>query len=492
MDRLYQLIQSLSPAEKRYFMKAAVKGGKHGEKPVFRRLFDVMDAADSYDEQAFRKAFGAFAPDDQYAVTKNYLHRGILRALRAFHLGKSVRAELREMIDFIEILFFRELFEDCGRWIRKAIKKARKYDETLILLELMRWQLRWQRRQATPDPGEITDLSTQLRIQLEAVRQEYELGLLNDHIFSQLSARGTDASERKALADLLEAELPETDEALLSIQSRVIALNLRANFARLEGDLERLFEHQTALVDLLERVPRAGWQEDDRFVRMLLVYADTCIHTGRFDRYDEVMARLRAFEPRAADARARKAFLQAHLELSVRLNRCHVDDRDAVAAEVTACLAEYGEKIGEAGRLTLYHNMALLYWMADAPAAAMRWVNRTLSEPGAEVRRGIRRFARLLELILTYEKGDFDLLSYRLRSARRVFRRKVKADRQPVLLLDALEEILKDPAVVRPEFWATLGAQLKDVQGAGGEALVAWVRARAEGRRLIEVLQAAD
>ncbi|HHG85707.1 MAG TPA: hypothetical protein ENJ82_13245, partial [Bacteroidetes bacterium] len=84
-DDLYQLVTSLSRAEKRYFK---IYANRHviGKQNKYVMLFDLLDRQKSYDANLLRKKY----PGSNLSSDKNYLKKLLLKSMRAYRDGGHV------------------------------------------------------------------------------------------------------------------------------------------------------------------------------------------------------------------------------------------------------------------------------------------------------------------------------------------------------------------------------------------------------------------
>jgi len=131
---LFELIQSLSQTEKRYF-KVFLQKYVKGDRDNYARLFDAIDKQKVYDESKL-KSF------PHLAVMKVRLEENILWILQDFHSSKSVSEKLKREIRTIEILFQKRLLNHALKQIAKSKKSAEHYEEYLSLFELLKWEIK--------------------------------------------------------------------------------------------------------------------------------------------------------------------------------------------------------------------------------------------------------------------------------------------------------------------------------------------------------------
>ncbi|MBL7975243.1 MAG: hypothetical protein JNJ85_10040, partial [Candidatus Kapabacteria bacterium] len=107
-DELFELIHSLSKAERRYF-KLHFEGNAHSDVQKYTRLFDAIAAMNVFDKSALEKKFKGEQIIKYYSKTKAYMVDAILDALRAFRRGQSPVDDINLQAANIRILIAKGL-----------------------------------------------------------------------------------------------------------------------------------------------------------------------------------------------------------------------------------------------------------------------------------------------------------------------------------------------------------------------------------------------
>lgn len=138
-EDLFNLIKSMSKSEKRYFKISSVQNGPKEEKNYIK-IFDAIDKQDVYNKNKLLKLF----PEEKtiYALhaAKSYLYYLILRSLRNFHAGKSTDREIHELLDYVELLFEKQLYKQCLKVLKRASEIASKTEQFLHMLKIHHWK----------------------------------------------------------------------------------------------------------------------------------------------------------------------------------------------------------------------------------------------------------------------------------------------------------------------------------------------------------------
>jgi len=113
------------------------------------------------------------------------------------------------------------------------------------------------------------------------------------------------------------------------------------------------------------------------------------------------------------------------------------------------------------------------------------------------LRQDIFTYARLFNLVIHYELGNFDLLEYIVRSTQRFLSKRHRADQMETILMDHIKKLARatEPSAKR-DLFKTMHAQLKPLLEDPNESLVlkyfdlsAWVTSHVEGIPFSEVVR---
>src|SRR6267142_1937416 len=170
-NNLFELIRSLTPAEKRHFI-GSLPPEKNSRN--YRRLFVAVEKLNEYDEAIIKKKFKGERFINQLHVLKSYLHESILKSLRNYHSSSSIAIRLKNLLKNIEIYFDKELFDQCALEIQKAERIACKYEDDLATIEILNWKRKLAQYQ-TPGTLDISDIIAEQTLALSRLTQQNTL-----------------------------------------------------------------------------------------------------------------------------------------------------------------------------------------------------------------------------------------------------------------------------------------------------------------------------
>jgi hypothetical protein len=130
VDPLHQIIQSLTPNEKRYFALFAATFRSESE---LVKLFEVMERQQEFNAAEIKKE----ASIKNLPEAKNSLRKLIFKAMRNYHEDRSVKEQLRQALGDVDFLLKKGLDLEAKKEINKAWKLAEKNEAYGDIAEML-------------------------------------------------------------------------------------------------------------------------------------------------------------------------------------------------------------------------------------------------------------------------------------------------------------------------------------------------------------------
>lgn len=234
-DVLFDLVRSLTKNEKGYFRKYTSKTGQASDKN-YLLLFDAIDKQSQWDEPALVKKFSKGKFMKNFSEAKGYLRTHLLKALKEYHHKKSVKALIRENLDYVELLYNRGLYNLCAKYLTQTLKQTIQWHQQSYQLEV----LAWQRKLVLQKKGEgIAEALTEIR----QSEMELFLSIQEEVQYQQSYARLSELSRYKANLDLEELRLDMADHMP---DSQTGSTGKSSFFSQLIANRIQAFYHQLA------------------------------------------------------------------------------------------------------------------------------------------------------------------------------------------------------------------------------------------------------
>jgi hypothetical protein len=101
-DELFQLIKTLSKAEKRNFKLFSGRNSAIGDLKI-TTLFDALDKMDGYDEELLLRKNPSIKKQ-QLSNLKAHLYKQVLASLRILHDDRNIDIQLHQILIFLSLL----------------------------------------------------------------------------------------------------------------------------------------------------------------------------------------------------------------------------------------------------------------------------------------------------------------------------------------------------------------------------------------------------
>lgn len=443
-DDLFQLIKSLSKSEKRYFkLFAALYGGEK----KYLQLFEAIDAQKSYDEAKLREQFRNERFIKQLSAAKRYLREQILRSLRVYHGGRSMRWQFRDMLENLELLYERGLIEQA-RWEYEAAEKlAREQENHVALMSLYSWSeklapKKWQSGE------DLSGIYGPIREAIEKHLNYIDHSEAGRYLMLPLLGDHPRTREQLDALDLAVSMLPEEK---LSTWAAIVNSACLAIYHRARQEPDQALMHAEEVVRLMEDHPALLLSDPLFYVTAVGNYMIHLYSVGRDDDFWKTVERLRATAQKfLAKNMALSERVRAQIFLSVYGNEMNyvikarsVERYAAAAAQVEQGMRPHIPYLNTDMVLKMYHQLSLLHLGMGKYGRALDF-NNLVTKDGPPTRGWLVYYhARLVNLVIHYEMGHYDLLEYLVRSTYRFFRSRNIIYRFEEVVLDFFRKLLR-------------------------------------------------
>lgn len=491
---LFDLIKSLSKSEKRFFkLHSSLQSGDKN----YLKIFDAIDRQKDYDEQALKKQFKGETFVRHFPSEKNHLYKLILKALRAYHAEGSVSGMLKQEIKNIEILYHKALYKECNKLLHRAKRVARENERFYYWFELLNWEKMlleeaYESGQFTKDLDALIEEERDVIERLRNLAAYHILYSKINYVFRSGGYVRTE-EEHAMVEEISEHPLIKGKNTALSLRAATICYYTQGfcHWAKREWAVS--LEKFERVKSILDEHPKIRRDLPKRYVRTLNYIILAEIEQHRFDEAREHIRQMRSVKSMDGfggidiEVQVFNASFLCEMRLLDRMG----EHRQALelVAPLLAGMEELGPRLHKEYEIEFHHALAVVHFGAGEVNKSLFWLNKVLNDNEPTLRQDIFTYARLFNLIVHYELGNFDLLEYIVRSTQRFLSRRQRAHEVEVLLIDHVKRLARtDDEEGRLELFRSLDAGLRELFKDPNEGLVlkyfdvlAWVRAHIEG-----------
>ena len=422
-DSLFQLIKALNRADKRNFklLTQLTAGDKN-----YTKLFDAIDRQQFYDEDKIIKQFKGENLVNQFSVAKNYLYNSILKSLTYFYKGEN--SEMTSLALQVKILVDKNLYPHAQKLLRKAKSKASKQENFYELLQLLEIE-----RQIMIDRHEFKKFGiwyTEIQEQENDAKEKIDNYLAYRHLLDQVykiitsSQAAREKSDIKNFRSLMSDPLLESEDRAISRRAKILYCIIKRWWGAYIYDYDIAEEFSGRAVEVFEESSDLCDVWIHRYIRVLFNFAQAQYVQGRFEASMATLDKMHGLKTRSEKAGVTKFEQYYHLKLVHVTNAGLVPDGMAVLSSFGAELRKVKGKMRKSMELNLYYYAALFCMVAGDYKEALKWSNSFLNEPRTEVRTDLQCSARLQNLLIHLELGNYDLIEHNLKSTYRfIFKR---------------------------------------------------------------------
>lgn len=471
------------------------------------KLFDAIEHQVEYDEAALKEFFSKETFINHLPSEKNHLYSLILKSLRGFYSDKSAAAILQEQLRNIELLVDRALYKECSKIIRKAKKMAYDYEKYYFLLDLIDWEKTLVEEEYLRGDfdKDLTKLVQEESECLEKLRNIAEYQILYSKINYVFRTGGYTRSEeeQKIVDEISNYHLIKGKNTALSTKAATACYYIKGLCATTERNLDETHANFMKVVKIMEDNPMIMRELPKRYVKALnnvmFSYMDYCDWDNCLAMIDKLkgLANQKGFE--STDVQLKLFTFPHNAELLVSISRGEFETViNDVIPEILNGLEKYKGQINNEEVMLFYYNMTRVYFGEGDYKNALKYINLVLNNSETGLREDVYTFARLVNLVIHYELGNYDLLDYTIKSAKRFVAKSQKNYKFENIFLKDFKKLLKNKdseamQVLFKDFKSQLEIVLKDpYEQAAHEYFdfISWLDTRIENKPYVEIIKA--
>lgn len=129
-DSLIYLVNSLSKAEKKNIAISITRNTTHN----YSALYKIIVSSSSKEEKAIRAAYQDTGCGDTFEISVSYLYEKILDILETLRHGKDPVSDLFHQLTKVRILYDKDMYNECFSLLESIIQEARDHEAFEIML----------------------------------------------------------------------------------------------------------------------------------------------------------------------------------------------------------------------------------------------------------------------------------------------------------------------------------------------------------------------
>lgn len=438
---LFDLIRTMSKAEKRHFKMYVARNSKTGSN--YLRLFDAIDKQKTYNEEKLEEAkYGK-----RLASTKLFLYELILKSLRQSNGSKLVNARLADMLTEAEVLFYKSLYKQSKKILLKAKKTAYRYEAWATLYKIVQWEIRLTDYLDTKKPlKELAELQVELSRLANIIRQEMAYDNLLGHI-QILQRKYTfplKKHQEKVLKTIIQSPMMLQEPIGLGWRSRTVYHDIRSihhGINQTDKPSLKTLEEISGIWNQHPKLAEAQWEDLVR-TTVKSIIKGLCSQE-QFD-YLGLIELLRVLPAPAPQELEKRSFLVAILNFAYGLYSNDLAYCEKYLPQIqTSLQPEITDTLPHYEQTYLYYQLAIYYFLVKDFTKAIDWLQVTQSYERYGFFNDFHHFNRLLQLLIYYERGHYLLIESKVRSIEHYIKTTGGVEKIEQTTLKCIKDILR-------------------------------------------------
>lgn len=466
-------------------------------------LFDYLDKYKSYDEdQIINKIPGI--KKEQLSNLKSNLYKQLLSILRQINRSNSINITIRENIDYAVILYNKGLYTaalDALDKVKKTAVDAKKYSSVLTILELeKKIEALYVTGSMYPKAQQLTKETTEVLKELNLNHQLSNLSLSLYGLYLQYGFV-KDNKDYDFITDYFKVNLPSVSIDNLGFYGKLYYYQSHVWYHFMVQDFPNYYRYSIKWIDLFDEDKRWIDNELTIYIKGYHNVLNAAFMSQRYDKFKPVLKDFLSLgesqlKRMNEDEYSTYILIKSTHEINQFFLNGNYQDAIKYVTEHKEFLLhnELGWDLNR--ELSSFFKVGCIYFCAGDLDNALMYLNKITNTVYPNFREDIQCFARMLTLIIHFEKENEILITHQVISTYRYLSKIKHLQKALVAVLAFLRKLSKvNENNLKKEF-IKLKTTLEAIEGDEFERrpflyldIISWLESKIEGISLGEVLQ---
>lgn len=414
-DFLFVLIKSLTTSEKRQFKLYVNRLGINAD-AKFLLLFSEMDKMKEYEENIIIDK--KISTKQQLSNLKAHLYKQILVSLRMNPIHQNYRIQLREQLDFANILYQKGLYKQALKILDKTKQTALELDEKSIASEIINLEKVIESQFITRSiEGRADELIEQSREISKQNHYATELSNLSLKLYSEMLTHGyvKNDADREEVMKIFDAQIKNIKPEKLNFTEKLWYFKAHVWKNQLLQEYKYTLKYAYQWVDLFYKNPdmiisHPVWyiKGNTYLLKILFLYGNIDILEDSFEKFNQTVNSSSFAQNENAQS---LVFLTYYNTLmNIHFVKGEFFSGTKMIPEIELKMERFKDKIDEHHFMILYLKMAAMFFGSKKFHESIEYSMKVIESKG-NVQEDLLFHTRILILMAEYESGideDYD------------------------------------------------------------------------------------
>lgn len=436
---LFQLIKSLTKSEKRYFNIIASKKKGGGKTNNYLKLFNAIDKQEEYDEKKMIIQFSDSIFIKHLPSEKNHLYHLILKSLHLYHSASSPETTVEELLHYVEILYNKGLFYQSKKMAERVKELTTAGEMYLQLIRLSKTQIKLGKLSDSYEDMQVEfhDAIAGSRQALQKLENLVEYNELSAELFLFIRKEGETIrgeADIRRIETIINHPLMSDEKKALSFDAKVIYYFIKATYCFIVGRLEEALSLAMKECELVASRPEKNFS----YTAVLSNTCEIALSMKRYDIVNVYMKKLKDVHSNVISEQGEQFYRYYDMLLRMYVSTGEFGKGIALAPLIESGITRYKKYIHKSRVISFYYHLAYSFFGGGEYKRALQWVNKILNDK-TDLRGDILGFARILNILIHFELGNYLLLEHLFKSTHRFISTKGKMYQLEIHVLNFLK-----------------------------------------------------
>lgn len=420
-DSLFNLIKNMTKAEKRNFKLFATRQEANSE-ALFIALFNVLDSLEVYDETKILKK--CLIKKSQLPNMKAHLYRQILVSIRLIDVHHNPVIQLREQIDFAKILYDKGLYKQSIKLLDKCKKQALQYEQLTIALEIVEFEKEIETLNITRSGIASADkLSAETTSLCNKIDNSNLLSNISIQLYGLYLKLGYIRSERDLhlVIQFFKPKLRLYNPDNMGFAEQLHYFQAKMWYSYIQHDFISCFKHSKKVISLFDNRKDLRALYYDQLMKGYSRYMETLFMTHSYHRLvdtvelfeNTLMEEMRGLNEHAVIL---SSLIYYTNKINIHFMEGTFEEGVDLVPKIEQFIERYGIHVDVQHSMSFYYKIGCLYFGKGDFKKSISYLQRIINTKDVNIRRDLQCFARILNLIASYEAGEDDNIESQIRS----------------------------------------------------------------------------
>ena len=475
---------------------------RRGTGTIYLDLFEAISKQVEYNEPELKDMFADRLNDNRFSVAKNYLYHNLLKALCNFQAQNNVTEKVRQELEFVQLLYSRELYAQAEKHLRKAAKLLKGIDHPLLWMEWVEWKFKLHRINYYLGLSEkgFHELLSEVKTIQHKLHQYLDVFIGSATFMYQMTKDGYVRASGDFLelaASLLKAPIFSGSAEDYSLPAKVMFYNIWGVYNYFKGDYPTSFHFYEQLFQLVEEHPLLANEQPQFYTGMLFNFGAIALQNRRFDTIQRIILALEKMKSAGGRHRARIFYSLTVLKMRLVLDSFSLEQTeiDLVGTASEIQVHRHGLNLLEVYSILI--NLTLFAFYKGDFSLSLKLLGNILNDRELHTLPDIHLISRLIRLVCHIELKNYDLVETFGKNIYRSIASREQKFKLEVLIARSFRKFpnMRDPRQ-RLTFLGELKEELEQLLNDPDEGrfaqyfdFVSWIESQQKGIRMVDVIR---